>query len=94
MRLSFTFMKKFTMSFRVKREKEHIWSFFDTWLWYFWIRVVERGQLGADRHSFGGEMKGIESDKKGGNMLLWLFESIVGFNHFLSKKEHLWFLEV
>ncbi len=32
--------------------------------------MVGRGQFGADGHSFGGEMKGIESDKKGGNMLL------------------------
>ncbi len=32
--------------------------------------MVERGQLGDNGHSFGGEMKGIESDKKGGNMLL------------------------
>jgi hypothetical protein len=39
-------------------------------LWYFWIEVVEREQLGANGHSFGGKMKGIESDKKGGNMLL------------------------
>lgn len=78
-------MMKFTMSFRVKRDEKHIWIFFDTRLWYFWIEVVERGQLGDNGHSFGGEMKGIESDKKGGNMLLWLFESIVGFNHFLNE---------
>jgi hypothetical protein len=30
-------------------------------------------------------MKGIESDKKGGNMLLWSFESIVGVSHFLNE---------
>ncbi len=63
-------MKKFTMIFKVKREEKHISIFFDTWLWYFQIEVVERGQLGANGHSFGGEMKSIESDKKGGNVLL------------------------
>lgn len=78
-------MKKFTTSFKVKREEKHIWNFFDTWLWYFWIEVVEREQLGANGHSFGGKMKGIESDKKGGNMLLWSFESIVGVSHFLNE---------
>lgn len=45
-------------------------------------KVLEGGRFGANGENFGGKIGGTKSDRKEGNMFLWLLELIITFSHF------------